>query len=207
MVLIEYLKLNIVFFYESVPNWIFKPEPKRMRNNWRPFSKEDCESAGAVQPADIYGSTHLLRLMVKVGTMDNLLAMWGEIPSFDTASMLNNLFPRLGTICPAATSKRRRQRFSDNPSKRNIFSSSLFQMIEEHIEDFLAYLDINRSMIFSSGNSLTHNRKISHLIIFRQKLPGCFVKLSPPLWNWQIAANPSWMEDSTTKGHFRITDT
>ena len=58
-------------------NWIFKPEPKRMKNNWRPFSKEDCESAGAVQPADIYGSTHLLRLMVKVGTMDNLLAMWG----------------------------------------------------------------------------------------------------------------------------------
>ena len=136
-------------------NWIFKPEPKRMKNNWRPFSKEDCESAGAVQPADIYGSTHLLRLMVKVVTMDNILAMWGGIPSFATASMLNNLFPRLGTICPAATSKRRRQRFSDNPSKRNIFSSSLFQMIEEHIEDFLAYLDINRSMFFSSGNSLT----------------------------------------------------
>ena len=121
--------------------------------------------------------------------------------------MLNSFFPRLGTICPAATSKRRRQRFSDNPSKRNIFSSSLFQMIEEHIEDFLAYLDINRSMFFSSRNSLTHNKKISHLIIFRQKLPGCFVRLSPPLWNWQIAANPSWMEDSTTKGHFRITDT
>ena len=132
--------------------------------------------------------------------------MWGEIPSFATACMLNNLFPRLGTICPAATSKRRRQRFSDNPSKRNIFSSSLFQMIEEHIEDFLAYLDINRSMFFSSRNSLTHNKKISHLIIFRQKLPGCFVRLSTALWNWQIGTNPSWMKDSTTKGHFRTTD-
>ena len=31
---------------------------------------EDCESAGAVQPADIYGSTHLLRLMVKVNLSD-----------------------------------------------------------------------------------------------------------------------------------------
>ena len=175
-------------------------------NNWHQFSKEDCESAGAVQPADIYGSTHLLRLMVKVETMDNLLAMWGEIPSFATASMLNDFFPRLGTICPAATSKRRRQRFSDNPSKRNIFASSLFQMIEEHIEDFLAYLDINRSMFFSSGNSLAHHKKISHLTICRQKLPGCFVRLSTALWNWQIGTNPSWMKDSTTKGHFRTTD-
>ena len=29
--------------------------------------KEDCESVGAVQPADVYGSAHLLRLMVKIG--------------------------------------------------------------------------------------------------------------------------------------------
>ena len=39
--------------------------------------------------------------------------------------------------------------------QKNIVASSLFQMIEEHIEDFLAYLDINRSMFFSSRNSLT----------------------------------------------------
>ena len=29
--------------------------------------KDDCESVGAVQPSDIYGSAHLLRLMVKIG--------------------------------------------------------------------------------------------------------------------------------------------
>ena len=29
--------------------------------------KEDCESVGAVQPSDVYGSAHLLRLMVKIG--------------------------------------------------------------------------------------------------------------------------------------------
>ena len=29
--------------------------------------RDDCESAGAVQPSDIYGSAHLLRLMVKIG--------------------------------------------------------------------------------------------------------------------------------------------
>ena len=31
--------------------------------------QEDCESVGAVQPADIYGSTHLLRMMVKVNAL------------------------------------------------------------------------------------------------------------------------------------------
>ena len=30
------------------------------------------------------------------------------------------------------------------------FIKFTIQMIEEHIEDFLAYLDINRSMFFSS---------------------------------------------------------
>ena len=37
-------------------------------------------------------------------------------------------------------------------SSYNSSSLSKFtiQMIEEHIEDFLAYLDINRSMFFSS---------------------------------------------------------
>jgi len=68
--------------------------------------REDCESVGAVQPADIYGSTHLLRLMVKIG---NYLSC----SNFQEAST---------------------------------------KMIEEHIEDFLAYLDINRSMFFSSKN-------------------------------------------------------
>ena len=29
--------------------------------------KDDCETVGAVQPADVYGSAHLLRLMVKIG--------------------------------------------------------------------------------------------------------------------------------------------
>jgi len=68
--------------------------------------REDCESAGAVQPADIYGSNHLLRLMVKVGSY---------------LSCSN-------------------------------FQESGCKMIDEHIDDFLAYLDINRSMIFSSKN-------------------------------------------------------
>ena len=31
-----------------------------------------------------------------------------------------------------------------------VLTKLIFQMIEEHIEDFLAYLDINRSMFFSS---------------------------------------------------------
>ena len=188
-------------------NWIFKPEPKRMKNNWRPFSKEDCESAGAVQPADIYGSTHLLRLMVKVGTMDNILAMWGEIPSFATACMLNNLFPRLGTICPAATSKRRRQRFLDNPSKRNIF----FQLSvsdDRGTHRGLPCLPRHqpKHVLLKWELFDGHHKKISHLTICRQKLPGCFVRLSTAMWNWQIGTNPSWMKDSTTKGHFRTTD-
>ena len=40
-----------------------------------------------------------------------------------------------------------------NPISENLnaFIKWMFlQMIEEHIEDFLAYLDINRSMFFSS---------------------------------------------------------
>ena len=32
------------------------------------FCLQDCENKGAVQPSDIYGSAHLLRLMVKLGT-------------------------------------------------------------------------------------------------------------------------------------------
>ena len=33
------------------------------------------------------------------------------------------------------------------------FIKFTIQMIEEHIEDFLAYLDINRSMFFSSEDN------------------------------------------------------
>jgi len=68
--------------------------------------QEDCESAGAVQPVDIYGSAHLLRLMVKIG---------GYLSYFDV-------------------------------------NEQSCKVIEEHIDDFLAYLDVNRSMFFSSKN-------------------------------------------------------
>lgn len=68
--------------------------------------KEDCESAGAVQPVDIYGSAHLLRLMVKIG---------GYL------SCSNYQEPNC-------------------------------KVIEEHIDDFLTYLDMNRSMFFTSKN-------------------------------------------------------
>ena len=122
--------------------------------------------------------------------------------------MLNNLFPRLGTICPAATSKRRRQRFSDNPSKKkHFFQLSVSDDRGTHRGLPCLPRHQPKHVLLKWELFDRHHKKISHLIIFRQKLPGCFVRLSPPLWNWQIAANPSWMEDSTTKGHFRITDT
>lgn len=68
--------------------------------------QEDCESAGAVQPVDIYGSAHLLRLMVKIG---------GYLSCFD-------------------------------------YQDQSCRVIEEHIDDFLTYLDMNRSMFFTSKN-------------------------------------------------------
>jgi len=68
--------------------------------------KEDCENVGAVQPADIYGSAHLLRLMVKIGTY---------------LSFAN-------------------------------YSEHSCKVIEEQIDDFLTYLDMNRSMFFTSKN-------------------------------------------------------
>lgn len=74
--------------------------------------KEDCESVGAVQPSDVYGSAHLLRLMVKIG---------GYL-SFSN--------------------------FSDQSSK----------MIEDQIDDFLSYLDMNRSMFFSSKNYMSASK-------------------------------------------------
>jgi len=67
---------------------------------------EDCESAGAVQPVDIYGAAHLLRLMVKVG---------GYLSC-------------------------------SNYSEQNV------RVLEEHIDDFLSYLDMNRSMFFNINN-------------------------------------------------------
>ena len=81
--------------------------------------QEDCESAGAVQPADIYGSNHLLRLMVKVAS----------------ASSHSHLTPSLQVGSYLSCSN---------------FQDSGCKMIDEHIDDFLAYLDMNRSMIFSS---------------------------------------------------------
>lgn len=80
------------------PQLLYSPEKLQYR--------EDCESAGAVQPVDIYGSAHLLRLMLKIG---NYLSC----------------SPYQETDC---------------------------KVIEEHIDDFLAYLDINRSMFFTSKN-------------------------------------------------------
>jgi mortality factor 4-like protein 1 len=64
--------------------------------------KQDCENAGAVQPCDVYGSQHLLRLILKIG--DYLSA-----------------------------------------SK---FPESHVKMIEDQLEDFLLYLNTNRSMFF-----------------------------------------------------------
>eukprot|EP00088_Acartia_fossae_P026651 TRINITY_DN2748_c0_g1_i11.p1 TRINITY_DN2748_c0_g1~~TRINITY_DN2748_c0_g1_i11.p1 ORF type:complete len:347 (-),score=71.85 TRINITY_DN2748_c0_g1_i11:341-1381(-) len=64
--------------------------------------KQDCESAGAVQPCDVYGSQHLLRLMLKIG--DYLSA-----------------------------------------SK---FSDAHVKLVEDQLEDFLVYLNTNRSMFF-----------------------------------------------------------
>jgi len=64
--------------------------------------KQDCENAGAVQPCDLYGSQHLLRLMLKVG--DYL-----------------------------SSSK---------------FSEADVKTIEEQLDDFLVYLNTNRSMFF-----------------------------------------------------------
>jgi len=80
------------------PQLLYSPEKLQYR--------EDCESAGAVQPVDIYGSAHLLRLMLKIG---NYLS------------------------------------FSS-------YQESDCKVIEEHIDDFLNYLDINRSMFFTSKN-------------------------------------------------------
>lgn len=68
--------------------------------------KEDCESKGAVQPSDIYGSAHLLRLMVRIGGY-----------------------------------------LSSSP-----YSEASCKVIEEHLEEFLAYLDMNKSMFFQSRN-------------------------------------------------------
>jgi len=64
--------------------------------------KEDCETKGAIQPCDIYGSAHLLRLMVKVGE-----------------------YISAGS-----------------------FSDQNIKVIEEQLEDFLTYLDTNKSMFF-----------------------------------------------------------
>jgi len=75
--------------------------------------RDDCESAGAVQPSDIYGSAHLLRLMVKIG----------------------------GYLS-----------FSN-------YSEPSCKVIEEHIDDFLTYLDMNRSMFFTSKNYTTANNE------------------------------------------------
>ena len=120
--------------------------------------------------------------------------------------MLNNLFPRLGTICPAATSKRRRQRFSDNPSKKHFCQLSVSDDRGTHrglpcLPRYQPKHVLLKWELFDR-----HHKKISHITICRQKLPGCFVRLSTALWNWQIGTNPSWMKDSTTKGHFRTTD-
>lgn len=64
--------------------------------------KQDCENAGAVQPCDVYGSQHLLRLILKIG--DYLSA-----------------------------------------SK---FTDSQVKIFEDQLEDFLLYLNTNRSMFF-----------------------------------------------------------
>jgi len=68
--------------------------------------KEINEKEGAILPADLYGSPHLLRLMIKIG---NYLDC---------------------TPYPEQNCK----------------------LLEDHIEDFLAYLEMNRSMFFTSKN-------------------------------------------------------
>jgi len=67
---------------------------------------QEVSNQGAVQPSDIYGSPHLLRLMVKIS---------GYLES----SKIKEMYCKL---------------------------------IEEHIEDFLSYLEMNRSMFFTSKN-------------------------------------------------------
>jgi len=67
---------------------------------------QEVSSQGAVQPAEIYGSPHLLRLMVKIS-------------GYLEGSKIKE------TYC---------------------------KLIEDHIEEFLAYLEINRSMFFTSKN-------------------------------------------------------
>ena len=87
--------------------------------------KEDYESMGSVQPADVYGSSHLLRLMVKIGgyiSFSNFSEQSSKVKK-------NEDFINMHTIM-----------------------CILFQMIEDQIDDFLSYLDMNRSMFFSSKN-------------------------------------------------------
>ena len=85
---------------------------------------QDCENVGAVQPSDIYGSAHLLRLMVKVGT-------YLSFANYSEASL---------KVC--------------KEEKENNKNNEYFylQVIEEHIDEFLSYLDMNRSMFFTSKN-------------------------------------------------------
>jgi len=73
--------------------------------------KEDCESKGAIQPCDIYGSSHLLRLMVKIGDY-----------------------------------------ISSGP-----FSDQNLKTIVENLEDFLTYLNTNKSMFFPGRNYFQAN--------------------------------------------------
>jgi len=78
--------------------------------------KQDCENAGAVQPCDVYGSQHLLRLILKVG--DYLSA-----------------------------------------SK---FPESHVKLIEDQLEDFLLYLNTNRSMFFMKKSYYNASQEYGH---------------------------------------------
>ena len=67
-----------------------------------------------------------------------------------------------------------------------VLNKLIFQMIEEHIEDFLAYLDINRSMFFSSEWEYSKRVLMMWNNTCRQKLPKCFLRLFATLRNSEV---------------------